>query len=238
MERETAQLDKILAIGLSKQLRDWLRCLCAWQQQVRCSHYASSSSQWSKALAKSLQGFHRNFPNQDLNVLMYAPDKNWFWRLRTQSKQIEYKYYQFAVSNWPQPVEVKKLKNICYHQGDWEMSSSEQTSNHERFGFGNAESLEDAPFRARIRKLWRLAQRSHRMMNVASCLVALYIQTASPWAKCQNCFMRSPKLSQTNGMMWRGRFQALKAERSERSRLERQLGLSTHNPNRMSADDQ
>jgi len=32
-----------------------------------------------KPLAKSLtQGFHRNFPNQDLNVLMYAPDKNCF----------------------------------------------------------------------------------------------------------------------------------------------------------------
>jgi len=44
--------------------------------------------------------------------------------------------------------------------------------------------------------------------------------------------MRSPKLSQTNGMM--GRFQALKAESLSDHDLERQLGLSTHNPNRMS----
>jgi len=47
--------------------------------------------------------------------------------------------------------------------------------------------------------------------------------------------MRSPK-SSLNGMMWLRVF-ALKAERSERSRLERQLGLSTHNPKHMTADD-
>lgn len=47
-----------------------------------------------QSLAKSLtQGFHRNFPNQDLTVLMYAPDKKLILTARydVQSKQIEYK---------------------------------------------------------------------------------------------------------------------------------------------------
>lgn len=47
-----------------------------------------------KTLAKSLtQGFHKNFPNQDLNVLMYAPDKKLILTARydAQSNQIEYK---------------------------------------------------------------------------------------------------------------------------------------------------
>ena len=47
-----------------------------------------------KPLAKSLvQGFHKNFPNQDLNVLMYAPDKKLILTAKydTQSNQIEYK---------------------------------------------------------------------------------------------------------------------------------------------------
>jgi len=47
-----------------------------------------------KALAKSLvQGFHHNFPNQDLTVLMYAPDKQLVLiaQYKNQSKQIEYK---------------------------------------------------------------------------------------------------------------------------------------------------
>ncbi len=47
-----------------------------------------------KPLAKSLaQGFHRNFPNQDLTVLMYAPDKKLILTAKydTQSRQIEYK---------------------------------------------------------------------------------------------------------------------------------------------------
>lgn len=46
-----------------------------------------------KALSKSLaQGFHKNFPNQDLTVLMYAPDKELILTARydSQSKQIEY----------------------------------------------------------------------------------------------------------------------------------------------------
>jgi hypothetical protein len=46
-----------------------------------------------KALAQSLaQGFHKNFPNQDLTVLMYAPNKELILTARydTQSKQIEY----------------------------------------------------------------------------------------------------------------------------------------------------
>ncbi|MGH2416175.1 MAG: hypothetical protein ACRDEA_21285, partial [Microcystaceae cyanobacterium] len=46
-----------------------------------------------KALAQSLaQGFHKNFPNQDLSVLMYAPDKKLILTARydTQSQQIEY----------------------------------------------------------------------------------------------------------------------------------------------------
>ncbi len=47
-----------------------------------------------KPLAKSLaQGFHRNFPNQDLTVLMYAPDKKLILTTKydTQSGLIEYK---------------------------------------------------------------------------------------------------------------------------------------------------
>lgn len=47
-----------------------------------------------KALAQSLaQGFRKNFPNQDLTVLMYAPDKQLIMTARydAQSKQIEYK---------------------------------------------------------------------------------------------------------------------------------------------------
>lgn len=46
-----------------------------------------------KPLAKSLaQGFHRNFPNQDLTVLVYAPDKKLILTAKydTQSNQIEY----------------------------------------------------------------------------------------------------------------------------------------------------
>jgi hypothetical protein len=45
-------------------------------------------------LAKSLvQGFHKNFPNQDLTVLMYAPDKKLIMTAQydVQSKQVEYK---------------------------------------------------------------------------------------------------------------------------------------------------
>ena len=47
-----------------------------------------------QALAKSLvQGFHKNFPNQDLSVLMYAPDKKLIMTAKydVQSNQIEYK---------------------------------------------------------------------------------------------------------------------------------------------------
>jgi hypothetical protein len=46
-----------------------------------------------KALAQSLaQGFRKNFPNQDLTVLMYAPDKELILTARydAQTKQIEY----------------------------------------------------------------------------------------------------------------------------------------------------
>ncbi len=46
-----------------------------------------------KALAQSLtQGFRKNFPNQDLTVLMYAPDKALILTARydAQSKQIDY----------------------------------------------------------------------------------------------------------------------------------------------------
>ncbi len=46
-----------------------------------------------KDLTKSLaQGFHKNFPNQDLTVLMYAPDKKLILtgRYDSQSNQIEY----------------------------------------------------------------------------------------------------------------------------------------------------
>lgn len=47
-----------------------------------------------KDLAKSLtQGFRKNFPDRDLKVLMYAPDKKLILTAiyDTQSKQIEYK---------------------------------------------------------------------------------------------------------------------------------------------------
>jgi hypothetical protein len=47
-----------------------------------------------KDLAKSLaQGFRKNFPNQDLQVLMYAPDKQLILTALydAQSKQIEFK---------------------------------------------------------------------------------------------------------------------------------------------------
>ena len=47
-----------------------------------------------QSLAKSLtQGFHKNFPNQDLTVLVYAPDKKLILTAKydVQSKQIEYK---------------------------------------------------------------------------------------------------------------------------------------------------
>ncbi len=46
-----------------------------------------------KPLAKSLtQGFHRNFPNQDLTVLMYAPDKKLILTAKydTQSNKVSY----------------------------------------------------------------------------------------------------------------------------------------------------
>lgn len=46
-----------------------------------------------KDLAKSLtQGFRKNFPDRDLTVLMYAPDKQLILTAKydTQSKQIEY----------------------------------------------------------------------------------------------------------------------------------------------------
>ncbi len=46
-----------------------------------------------KTLAKSvLQGFHQNFPGQDLTVLVYAPDKKLVLTANydTQSKQIKY----------------------------------------------------------------------------------------------------------------------------------------------------
>ncbi len=46
-----------------------------------------------KDLAQSLtQGFRKNFPNRDLTVLMYAPDKQLILTAKydTQSKQIEY----------------------------------------------------------------------------------------------------------------------------------------------------
>ncbi|MEH2248403.1 hypothetical protein [Nostoc sp.] len=47
-----------------------------------------------RPLAKSLlQGFHQNFPNQDLKVLMYAPDKKLILtgQYDVQSQKIEYK---------------------------------------------------------------------------------------------------------------------------------------------------
>jgi hypothetical protein len=46
-----------------------------------------------KGLAQSLaQGFRKNFPNQDLSVLIYAPNKELLLTARydTQTKQIEY----------------------------------------------------------------------------------------------------------------------------------------------------
>jgi hypothetical protein len=46
-----------------------------------------------KTLAKALaMGFHKNFPNQDLSVLMYAPDKKRILTAKydVQSNQIEY----------------------------------------------------------------------------------------------------------------------------------------------------
>lgn len=46
-----------------------------------------------RPLAKSLvQGFHRNFPNQDLTVLMYAPDKKLILTARydEQTRQVQY----------------------------------------------------------------------------------------------------------------------------------------------------
>jgi hypothetical protein len=46
-----------------------------------------------KNLSKSLtQGFSKNFPNQDLTVLMYAPDKKLILTTRydAQSRQVEY----------------------------------------------------------------------------------------------------------------------------------------------------
>ena len=46
-----------------------------------------------KALTKSLvQGFRHNFPNQDLTILIYAPDKKLILTARydTQSQQIDY----------------------------------------------------------------------------------------------------------------------------------------------------
>jgi len=46
-----------------------------------------------KNLAKALaMGFHKNFPNQDLTVLMYAPDKKKILTAKydAQSNQIEY----------------------------------------------------------------------------------------------------------------------------------------------------
>lgn len=47
-----------------------------------------------RSLAKSLvQGFHKNFPNQDLTILVYAPDKKLILtgQYDVQSNQIEYK---------------------------------------------------------------------------------------------------------------------------------------------------
>jgi hypothetical protein len=46
-----------------------------------------------QTLAKSLvQGFHKNFPNQDLTVLMYAPDKKLIMtgKYDVQSNQVKY----------------------------------------------------------------------------------------------------------------------------------------------------
>ncbi|AFZ15320.1 hypothetical protein Cri9333_4539 [Crinalium epipsammum PCC 9333] len=46
-----------------------------------------------QTLAKSLvQGFHKNFPNQDLSVLMYAPDKKLILTAKydAQSNQVNY----------------------------------------------------------------------------------------------------------------------------------------------------
>ncbi|WP_017316075.1 hypothetical protein [Mastigocladopsis repens] len=46
-----------------------------------------------RALAKSLvEGFHKNFPNQDLTVLVYAPDKKLILTTQydVQTKQVQY----------------------------------------------------------------------------------------------------------------------------------------------------
>lgn len=46
-----------------------------------------------RSLAKSLvQGFHKNFPNQDLKVLIYAPDKQLILTTEydTQTNQVKY----------------------------------------------------------------------------------------------------------------------------------------------------
>jgi hypothetical protein len=46
-----------------------------------------------KDLAKSLtQGFYKNFPNQDLTIMMYAPDKKLILTTRydIQTKQVEF----------------------------------------------------------------------------------------------------------------------------------------------------
>ncbi|MEH1968015.1 hypothetical protein [Nostoc sp.] len=46
-----------------------------------------------RSLAKSLvQGFHKNFPNQDLKVLIYAPDKKLILTTEydTQTNQVKY----------------------------------------------------------------------------------------------------------------------------------------------------
>ncbi|WP_199784668.1 hypothetical protein [Nostoc sp. 'Lobaria pulmonaria (5183) cyanobiont'] len=47
-----------------------------------------------RSLTKSLvQGFHKNFPNQDLTILVYAPDKKLILtgQYDVQSNQVEYK---------------------------------------------------------------------------------------------------------------------------------------------------
>jgi len=77
LAREIALLDKILAIAVQTAkglvqdayVRDNNKLGVVITPQVRPNEV--------KPLAKSLaQGFHKNFPNQDLTVLMYAPDKN------------------------------------------------------------------------------------------------------------------------------------------------------------------
>jgi hypothetical protein len=47
-----------------------------------------------KSLARSLaQGFHKNFPNQDVSILVYAPDKKLILTAQydQQSNQVQYK---------------------------------------------------------------------------------------------------------------------------------------------------